>query len=49
MTSKKINFIGVPRFGSMLITRLPIETYLNEKSFDQLYNSINEVNLTKPV
>ena len=43
MTKKPIRFLTIPKFGSLLVTRIDIRSYLNEKAFDQMINLINSV------
>lgn len=43
MAKKPIRFLTIPKLGSMLVTRVDVNSYLNETAFDEMINLITKV------
>ena len=45
MATKPIKFLTIPKFGSMLVSRLDVEAYLNETAFDEMLSLVSKVGI----
>ena len=48
MAKKPIEFLTIPKLGSLLLVRVDVESFLNEAAFEEMKGLYKKVSLSNP-